>query len=168
MQIGQIVFAVILVIVLVSVAVYFSWKQWRTLVDLRTGENIPPEDHSYLRTQAWRRLACSALMLLLAVLLAAQFVLEPATNDLLARDRARRAQGKNPEHTEKDARLINVYGAYWSVVLLALLGIITLAAFDYFAIRRYARRHYTKIREDRRAMIEEQLARLRSQRNGHG
>jgi hypothetical protein len=167
MQTGQIVFAVALVIALVGVAAFFLWRQWRTFRELRAGPELPPEERAYLRNQAWRRLASSVLMLLLAGLLAMHFVLEPATNELLARDQAQVEQGKKPEHTEADRRLINLYGAFWVLVLLVLLAVITLAAFDYFAIHRYARQQYSKIREGRRAMIEEQLARLRSQRNGH-
>jgi hypothetical protein len=45
--------------------------------------------------------------------------------------------------------------------------VIGLAAADFFAIRRYGRQQYRQIQEGRRAMIEGELARLRSQRNGH-
>jgi hypothetical protein len=47
------------------------------------------------------------------------------------------------------------------------LAIIILAALDFFAIRRFGQRQYRKIQAERRAMIEGELTRLRSQRNGH-
>jgi hypothetical protein len=53
-------------------------------------------------------------------------------------------------------------------VLILLMSIIFLAAIDFFAIRRFGLRHYRQIQADRRAMIEGELTRIRSQRNGHG
>jgi hypothetical protein len=168
MEPGQIAFATVLVIVLVGVAVFFLWRQWLTFRQLRYGTDLSPEDRTFLRNQAWRRLVSSMLMLVLAGLLAFHFVLERPINELLARDQAQLEQGKAPEQTDARRQLVNVYGAFWGLFLLALLSVIALAGFDYLAIRNYARRQYAKIREGRRVMIEEQIARLRSQRNGHG
>ena len=56
----------------------------------------------------------------------------------------------------------------WAAVFcLVLLTLVCLAFFDLFAIRRFGRRHYRQIQDDRRAMIERQVALLRTQRNGH-
>jgi hypothetical protein len=168
MEPGQIAFAATLVVMLVGVAGFFLWRQWHTFRRLRTEHDLSFEDRIYLRNQAWRRLVCSVIMLILAGFLIVHFALEPPTNELIARDQAQRDSGKTPEHTEAERQLVHVYGVFWGLFLLGLLSIITLAGFDYFAIRSYARRQYSKIREGRRLMIEEQLARLRSQRNGHG
>jgi NADH:ubiquinone oxidoreductase subunit 5 (subunit L)/multisubunit Na+/H+ antiporter MnhA subunit len=168
MATGHIVFAVAIVVALVSVASFFLWRQSLTYRELRTAEDLGPEDRAYLRNQVWRRVVCSVLMLLLAGFLTIQFVLEPAVDTLLARDQAQIDQGKKVEHTEADRRLVNVYGWFWYLVSFAVLSLLTFAGWDYIATRNYARRQYSKIREGRRTMIEEQLARLRSQRNGHG
>ena len=52
------------------------------------------------------------------------------------------------------------------IFVMVLLGIIILAAFDILAIRRYGLRQYRQIQADRREMIQEEVARIRGQRNG--
>jgi len=59
------------------------------------------------------------------------------------------------------------YVGYWISALLLLLAVVCLAGFDLWAIRRYGNRHMQQIRDDRKAMFQEELSRLRSQRNGH-
>ena len=66
-----------------------------------------------------------------------------------------------------EQQFVDFYRNFWAIVLLVLLAIICLAAVDYFAIRRFGKHQYRKIQADRRAMIEGELTRLRSQRNGH-
>jgi hypothetical protein len=57
--------------------------------------------------------------------------------------------------------------SYWSAVLLLVLAIVFLAAFDFWAIARFGLRHHRQIQADRRTMLENHAARHRSQRNGH-
>lgn len=59
-----------------------------------------------------------------------------------------------------------LYSSYWLVALLVVLGILSLAAVDFWAIRRFGLRHFRQIQADRRAMLEDQIARFRRQRNG--
>jgi LPS O-antigen subunit length determinant protein (WzzB/FepE family) len=61
----------------------------------------------------------------------------------------------------------HLWSSFWILTLLVLLGVIVLAGLDLIAIRRYGQRHLRQIQADRRAMIEQQIARVRSQRNGH-
>jgi hypothetical protein len=149
-EIPQLVFGALLVVVLLAAAVYFGWKQRQTLVGLAHQENLPPEDRHYMRRQAWRRLIGCGFMVVLAVMVAAWFFLDP---EGVAR--------------AGDRKAAPWYLLYLVSFLLVLLGIICLAAFDLFAIRRFGLRHRRQIQADRRAMIERQAARLRSQRNGH-
>jgi hypothetical protein len=51
--------------------------------------------------------------------------------------------------------------------LLVLMIVVFMAALDYWATRRYGLRQHRKIIDDRRAMIEREISRLRQQRNGH-
>jgi hypothetical protein len=163
----QIVFGVALIVVLVGIAGYFAWRQWRTLRSLRGEHNLSPEDFTYTRRQAWRRLLGSLLMVLLAVLLGISFLLEGPANELVRQGEANQAQGVTRQLSPEQAHFFNVYRTFWLIFLLLLLAMIVLAAIDYFAIRRYGQRHYRQIQEDRRAMIEGELTRLRSRRNGH-
>ncbi len=154
----QIVFGVGLVIVLLALAGFFAWRQWETLRRLHLSTDLPADERRYTRNQAWRRLVCCGLMVVMAALLAISFVLEGPASEVV-----RQKQPLNPEQQ----KFFNFYARYWLVTLLVLMGMIALAAADLFAIRRYGRRQYRQIQEDRRAMIKEELARLRSRRNGH-
>ena len=71
------------------------------------------------------------------------------------------------EETPAEEEFTRIYAIYWGIVLLLLLAIVILAGIDFFAIRRFGLRHYRQIQADRRAMIEGELSRIRSQRNGH-
>jgi hypothetical protein len=154
-----------LIVILLSVACYFAWKQGRVLTAVQT-EDMPAEDRAYLRRQAWLRLAGSGLMVVLAILLAASFFLEEPASGLVHEGERNREQGTMGPLDPEQLRFFEVYRIYWGFVLLVLLGIIGLAAADFFAIRRYGLRQYRQIQQERKAMIENELARIRSQKNG--
>jgi hypothetical protein len=161
---SQIVFGIILVVVLLAMAGYFGWRQVLTLRTLPSSDTLSDEDRRYLRRQAWRRLTCSAIMVILAAMLAAHFKLEPGAIDLANK----RAENPAYQFTVEEQQTRFYYAVYWGIVLILLMSIIFLAAIDFFAIRRFGLRHYRQIQADRRAMIEGELTRIRSQRNGHG
>jgi uncharacterized membrane protein YjgN (DUF898 family) len=165
---SQIIFGGLLVVGLLGMAGYFIWRQWQTLRWLKSTTEIASEDRRFTHRQAWRRLICSVLLVVLAGMLAASFFLEEPANVLAARGEANREQGKMRPLDPAEQQFFRVYQVYWVVFLTILLVVISLAAADFFAIRRYGRQQYRQIQEDRRAMIEGELARLRSQRNGHG
>jgi len=162
----QIVFGVILIVLLLAMAGFYAWRQGRTLGGLRQ-DDLEPQERRYLRNQAWRRLVGSALMVVLAVMLAAHFVLEEQANKLVTEGESNQQQGiKRPLHQE-EAQFVNFYRNFWGFFVLVLFALIIFAGWDYVAIRTYGKRQYRQIQADRRAMIESELARLRSQRNGH-
>jgi hypothetical protein len=163
----QIIATVVLVALLLAWAVFSAWRQVQTLRTLPDAENLPPEDLRYLRRQAWLRLVNSGLMVALAVLLALSFYVEKPAQALIDEGNAARERGEEPEDTAEHRLFVKYYGAYWISVLLLLLGMVSIALHDMLAIRRFGRRHYRKIQEDRRAMIARQVARLRRDRNGH-
>src|ERR1700680_2985660 len=65
----EMIFAGLIVVVLISVAVYYGPRQWQALRKLRTENDLDAADRRYIHRQAWRRLVNSGLMLLLAALL---------------------------------------------------------------------------------------------------
>lgn len=158
---SQSFYAAALVLVLLGLAGYFGWRQRQVLQNLKLQTDLPDADRRYVRNQAWRRLASSALMVAVALLMAGSFLsgLEDQATELAAR--------ADPHLTPEQSRLARFWGAYWIVVLLLVLGILFLAAWDVLAIRRYGLRHRRQIQADRREMIEQQIAIYRSQRNGH-
>jgi hypothetical protein len=165
---NQIAFTSLLIVVLLALAGFTVWREWLTWRRSERKIDLSPEDRLYVRWQVRRRLACAALMVLLAGLLALSFILEGPANQLVAQGEAARARGEWAPLDPEQERFFHLWGGFWIVALLVLLAIIILAGLDFLAIRRYGQRHMRQIQADRRAMIENQIARVRSQRNGHG
>jgi fatty acid desaturase len=133
-------FGILLVVFLLGLAGLYVW---RALPALR-GQGAPGSpDRRYYRNQARRRLASAVLMVLCAGLIVGWFFLE---DDL------------------KESAQLSVL--YWVAVLLLVLAILLLAAFDFRAIAHYGLRNHRQLEAARRAMLENQAARLRSRRNG--
>jgi hypothetical protein len=107
-------------------------------------------------------------MVVLAGLLVGSYLLgqERKANELLRAGRSEPAVHNKNEEAAK--QFVNQYSLFWMVFALVLLGLVTLAFVDLWAIRRYAQRQYRQIQDDRRDMIEREVARLRGhERNGH-
>jgi hypothetical protein len=160
----QILSTALLMLVLPGLAGYYAWRQVQTLRGLRHDDTTPPEDRRYLRNQAWRRLACSALMVILAALLAGSFFIEFRAQNLVDIGDAAQARNERPDLDPEQRSFFRFYTLYWVTALLVLLGMMGTALYDLVAIRRYGQRHFRKLQADRRAMIERQAARLRQDR----
>jgi hypothetical protein len=158
----------LLVIALLALAGYYAWRQVQSLRHLRDAEESSPEEHRYLRRRAWRRLFGCGLMLLMAVLLGGLMLfLEERANELANVSAAARERGEEPLLGDEDRQFRILYG-WWIVgLLLALLAILSTAAVDMLATRRFSLGQLRRIQADRRAMIERTVARMRQERNGH-
>ena len=168
MPANQLVSGVLLVLGLVLLASFYTWRQVRALRQLRHASDPGSAEHRYRRAQAWRRLVNSGLMFVLAGLLAGALACLEAPAQRLADERdAVRAAGAEPVTTPEERSFFRVYGAFWIVILLVLLAVVVLAGMDLWATRTFALREHRKIQADRRAMIERQAARLRHERDGH-
>ena len=165
----ELAFAALIVLVLVGLAVYYGPRQWRILRDVDRQDGLDAADRRYYRSQAWRRLVNSALMLLLAGLLVATYVMGQERQAMQFGEAkvlgAGQDDGTGPNADQK--RFLNQYSATWFAIILTLLAILTLAFVDLWAIRRFGLRHYRQIQADRREVIRREVTRLRSQRNGH-
>lgn len=161
MSTAQIAFALTLVIVLLGTAAYVAWRQIQILREVAGNDNLPTDERDHLRSRARRRLATCVLLLLLAGWLGGFLFLEPQAQQFLELVR------ENPELKEEQKPFWRFYGWYVIGGLLALLVLVGIAGVDLMAVRRHGQRQYQKLREDRRAMIERQAARLRQERNGH-
>jgi hypothetical protein len=161
----QVIFGALLIVILLGISCYFAWRQGRVLASLQS-DDLPAADRIYLRRQAWIRLMCSGLMVVLAIMLATSFFLEEPAGSLVDQGELKREKGEIGPMDPEQRRFFDVYSLFWGFVLLVLLGIIALAAADFFAIRRYGVRQYRQIQQERKAMIENELARIRSQKNG--
>jgi hypothetical protein len=139
------------------------------LRELRQDPDLPEEESRYERGLALRRLVSCALLLLLALLLVGALVfLEEPAQRLAEEVKAQRDQGIDKVFAPEEKLFLRIYGWYWIAFLLILLAVVILAAFDLWAVRFYGRQQLGRIQADRRAMIEEELGRIRQERNGHG
>ena len=165
----ELAFAGLIVVVLIGLAVYYGPRQFQVLRNLGAQEGLDVADRRYHRAQAWRRLINSVLMLVLAGLLAGSYMVgqERMAGQFgtAANTKAGNSAGGGPNTEQK--RFVNQYSATWIVIVLVVLAILCLAFADLWAIRRFGLRHYRQIQADRREVIQQELARLRSQRNGH-
>jgi hypothetical protein len=159
----ELALAVVIACVLLGLAV-FGWRQWLTLHARARQPELSPEDRHYFQAQANRRLIISAIMLVLAVLLAGIYL----SGQGLPLTPPGGASAAPARPDEESTRSRNAqYSLLWIIFSLLLLGLVILAFIDMRAIRRYGLRHYRQIQADRRDMLEREVARLRSERNGH-
>jgi hypothetical protein len=155
----------LLVLLTLGVAGYFARQQVLTLRGLGRQENLSAEDRSYLHSQAWRRLVGCALLVAVAGLISAWYLTGWSESiDVLGDQvKAQREAGETLLRPEQE-RESRFYVYYWVTVLLLLLALVGVAAADFWAIRRYSARHFRRLNDDRRAMLERQLAELRRER----
>jgi hypothetical protein len=167
-KISEVVITGAFVVVLVSMAGYFGWRQWRALQGLRGGSDLSPEDRRYTRKQAWRRLVCSGLMILLAGLFVAYFEVGGSVGRLVDIGEANREQNAQRPLTDEEKQQVSNLTYLTMAMLAIVLAVFALAVVDFVAIQRYGRRHFLQIQADRQAMLERELTRFRGERNGHG
>ena len=159
MQWNQIVSGGLLVGALTALAGIFAWRQVLLLSRLRGPHGLSGEEARWRRGQAWRRLVGCGLMLGLAVLLAAALLyLENPAQHI--------ADQGPPADTPVNRQFLRVYGAIWITILLFILAVVLLAAADIWSTRRFSLHQKRKILDDRRAMLEREVARYRQERNG--
>jgi hypothetical protein len=165
---NELIFAAMIVVVLLGMGGYYAWRQWQVLASLRHQDDLAPDDRAYQFAQAWRRLVGCFLMVVLAILLSASYLIgQEDQAQKLGQAPAAGAEEADPAADAAHRRLLGQYGKFWIVFSFILFLLVALAFWDILAIRRFGVRTYRRIQSDRRAMIEDQLARLRSQRNGH-
>jgi hypothetical protein len=152
---------------LLGVAGFYTWRQVVLLRRLGQRPDLGSEEHSFLRRQAWRRLINSGLMLILAGLFAFALVYLEGPVQQVADEREAMPAENTPPLTPQQAHLVNLWLGLYIAILLVLLAVLFFAAVDLWSTRRYARKAYRKLQDDRRAMIERQVIRLRQERNGH-
>ena len=159
MDISELVFGAFLVAVLFGLGGFSTWRQLWTLRSLRRDNPYSAEESQYLRRRAWRRMVCSALMAVLAGLMIALYGLK------------RWHRGSTPEGGDAPPGPDQVeFARLFSLGFLALgitfLAILALAFLDVLATRRFTVRQLRQMKDEHEAMLQEQAARLRGQRNG--
>jgi hypothetical protein len=153
---AEVGFTVVLVAVLLGLAVYFGRHQFRTLRALKTPEIASADERRYLRSQALRRLFCSGLMVLFAALLAGGLFL---WNEYHALE-------EQAQQTEEQKDFFRFLITYYAGALLILMLLLALAAIDFWATARFGLRQHRQLQADHRALLQQDVARRRRDRNG--
>ncbi len=157
MNLPEFIFAILLALGLVILAVYVIWRQRVTLRLLRGDAGLPAEDRRFLQRQVRRRVACSLLMILFAGFLAGWYFIE---SRLQFRPRPDEVEpGRTPP-------VVEFMTLYWSAALLILFAILVLAVFDFLATVRFGMAQRRLLEIERRTALEIEAARLRKQREG--
>jgi hypothetical protein len=134
---------VLLTVALAALAVVSAGRQ---LAERRgRSRELSPEDAAYFRGKDHRRLAASAVMLLVVAGMAVGL-------------------GTNPRTGPDAARL---WVGAWSTVLSLFLLLMALALWDWLALHGYARRHRSTLLREREGILEEitRLAREKAARD---
>lgn len=162
------IFATLIVLVLLAVSGFYGWRQLQALRQLPHETELSAEDRRYEYGKVWRRLLTCLIMIVLAGLLISYYLFDINGQAIALGQQGRAANAaEQPDINIEKQRFLNIFSLFWMSAVLGVMAILVLAALDLWAIRRYGLRHYRQIQSDRRAMIEQQTAAIRSQRNGH-
>jgi len=155
---SQFISGAVLIVGLVILAVFTGVSQLRILRELPSKPDLPEQEQRYFRSQARRRLLCSSLLLVLAVLLGIiQAFLEIPAQQI--------ANEADTTPLEQNRPFHRIYTGSIIALLLVLLAVVIVVAIDLWSLRRYALREHQKILADRRAMIARQAQRMRQERD---
>ena len=154
------VWAASLVVVAVGAALAFGWRQARFLWTAPASDS---EERAVMRRSARRRLVVSALVAACGVLIAGPYLtgLAGRINALVDLP-----PGERQPLSDEQRHDVWMYYLCWAAVMVALVIALVIIAVDFWDVRRFWRRSLQRLNDDRRAMLERQLARLRAERGG--
>jgi uncharacterized iron-regulated membrane protein len=150
---------------LLAVAIFFAWRQWRTMRWLKT-QTLSAEDVRYYRRRSIRRLLGCAVMIVLAGLIGGLYFLDTINelDRLIAKGQQAQQDGAAAKLTEEEAAFLRFWFPYVGAIVCLLLVLMIGAVMDMWATRKYSFRHRKALRESSRAQLEAELAELRRQR----
>lgn len=157
----------VLLLVLAGISLYFSWQQVRVLRELPDRRDVTSEERSHLRGQAWRRLWCCVLMLVLAGMLAGSYFLESERLQIVEGMRQHKQRDSEDVLRAEQRDFLQRFTSYWIATLLLLMVFLLLAAVDVGAVLRHGIRQHRQLREQHHALLEMQARKFR-ERNGQG
>ncbi|MBX9582950.1 MAG: hypothetical protein K2X87_21805 [Gemmataceae bacterium] len=147
-------------------------RQRRTLRRLREERFLPSDDRAYLKGQVRRRLATSAVLVLLGGMIGGAFLsgMEARANAIADRQRRADAPPADPEAdpgrppdpppppSEEDRQFVQVWGVFWIGVLVLVFAACCLAVFDFWATRKYWMAQYRILKAEHEAKLRRDLA----------
>jgi hypothetical protein len=151
----EVIVATILVTLTCGSATIFGIRQIRTL----WWPASSGDDGEMLRRSAIRRLIVSVCLCVAGILIATTYL------SGLAQEMSQLAEQEEPRVLTAEQRsAIRAFTILWIVALLLVGTAVLLIGYDMFKVRRHWTGRLDRLREDRRAMLERQLGRLRAER----
>ncbi len=161
---------VLLAIFLLLLGLGTAATQRRTLRRLREERYLPSDDRVYFRGQVRRRLAVSAVLVIMGAMIGWAFLSGmEARADRIGEHQAE-AKVHDPEDGEKrepdpeERRFARFWGSYWIAILVLVGLIVCLATLDFWATRVYWMARYREMRADHEAKLQRDLAVYRQQK----
>jgi hypothetical protein len=106
-------------------------------------------------------------MLVFAGLLLGWIVLDSQYREIQEQVREAQKQDPQPPLTEEQRGFARLFSTYWIAALLVLLVLVALAALDFWATARYGLSQHRRLQADHRALIQQEVAQRRRERNGN-
>ena len=102
-NVGELTLTLLLAVGLTALAIYFGRRQFQTLATLRNAAPEDADERRYLRTQAHRRLFCSALMVVFAAMFVGWIFIDPFSREIQQQVLERKTANPDAEPTDNTA-----------------------------------------------------------------
>jgi hypothetical protein len=146
-------------------ALLLGWRQAKQWQWLRANDiALSAEDRSYHTWSIRRRFLGCLLLLSLAAMIYGLYAFNISSGLEALMNEGDQVRGTGINLTDEQREFVYSSMRYVGAMMIVLLALFVVAAWDIHAIRRYGQRHRQRIRDDRRAMLERQLPLLYAER----
>jgi hypothetical protein len=160
-----VIIGLILAAALVLAGALAAQRQRRALRALAGEEFVADADRDYRRGQARRRMATSALLVVIGGLIGFWYLSGmDARMDAIPERKAARPAGKPDPQAESDRQFTRLVGFYWIGIMGLVFVAVCLAVFDFWATRTYWMARYKELKADHEVKLQRDLAVFRQQK----
>jgi hypothetical protein len=151
---------------LVLAGAFTAQRQRRALRALAEESFVADADRAYRRGQARRRMATSALLVLIGGLIGFYYLsgMDARMDAIPERKAAQPAGGEPDPEVESDRQFAKLVGFYWIGIMGLVFVAVCLAVFDFWATRTYWMARYKELKADHEAKLQRDLAVFRQQK----
>jgi len=162
-----VVVGLILAASLVLVGALTAQRQRRALRAMAEEQFLADEDRRYRRGQALRRMATSALLVVVGGMIGGYYLSGmDARMDAIPKPNKNGAppEGEPNPQAEADKQFAKLVGFYWIGIMGLVFVAVCLAVFDFWATRKYWMARYKELKADHDAKLQRDLAVFRQQK----
>src|SRR5579871_1746206 len=147
---------------LVALGLGAAHRQRGALRRLRAERYLPSDDRTYLRGQVRRRLAASAVLVVVGGMIAGYYLsgMDARVDEIGNREKraAENPPVEPPPIDEGDKQFTKFVAGYWIAILLLVFVAVCLAVLDFWATRKYWMAQYRRIKQDHDTKLRRDLA----------